>query len=587
MNACGNEAEAAEVTEVEGKAELERLFADPRFHATERSRSFLRYVSNEYFEGREAGVKAYSIAVDVLGRPCSFDPSLDPIVRIEATRLRSSLDRYYEAFAEQGSVTIQLPKGRYVPVFGRSTGSLQPGATDPEELANDIEDAVADDEPQMPRGEAAELRFWKWGFLLLAVFLAAGAYGGLAWFRGQPQFTEKPTITLAMRTADAALESEASATLDYLMVALSQFQTLRISSQRDRLDLVTASTVPTESSFRHSRPYSILFKYYGDAHDRSVWWQVVDSKSNEVLKSGVETIATDGRSAASVRDELVTVLSRRFATTRGVINNLETHEQAGDEVLGNSCVLRAEYALDDLGSDKLAEVTECLTRTLVAEPKNPDATATLARVLIASEIDAPTRPTLERALALANRSVSLAPLSDRANIALMIAQFFNGRTEAAINAGNRALALNPNNPEVSAKLGAVLFASGFWEAGVSLAEDAERSVDAVPRAASLVLALDAYRRGDYSEASLLAEQIPCSDYVVRVLRTAALGQLGSSEATDKLAELRRRDPDFETTFIRNMQSRRYEDRLILSLQDGLAKAGGRFRSAAIPHSMLF
>src|SRR5262249_42722824 len=139
----------------------------------------------------------------------------------------------------------------------------------------------------------------------------------------------------------------------------------------------------------------------------------------------------------------------------------------------------------------------------------------------------------------------------------------------------------------SAKLGVVLFVSGYWDAGVSLAEDAGRSVDAVPRAASLVLALDAYRRGDYSQASLLAEQIPCSDYVVRVLRMAALGQLGSSEAAEKLAEARKQTPDFETTFVRNMRSRHYDNRLILSLQAGLTKAGARFPLAMVQHSVLF
>src|ERR1044072_5824329 len=90
------------VSEQEARQELERLLADPQFHSTDRNRNFLRFVAQELFEGRGAAVKAYTIAVDVFGRPPSFDPTTDPIVRIEATRLRASLAQYYEAHAHEG-----------------------------------------------------------------------------------------------------------------------------------------------------------------------------------------------------------------------------------------------------------------------------------------------------------------------------------------------------------------------------------------------------------------------------------------------------------------------------------------------------
>lgn len=112
-----------EVACPQARAELDRLLDDERFRATERSRSILRYIVEQQFAGWAEGVKAYSIAVDVLGRQSNFDPSLDPIVRIELSRLRSSLSQYYEAFGEEGGVTVQLPRGRYVAVFTRSTGA--------------------------------------------------------------------------------------------------------------------------------------------------------------------------------------------------------------------------------------------------------------------------------------------------------------------------------------------------------------------------------------------------------------------------------------------------------------------------------
>lgn len=66
--------------------------------------------------GSEAAIKAYSIAVDVFGRPASFDPQSDPIVRVQARRLRAALDSYY-ADTTPTKVRIYLPTGGYIPEF--------------------------------------------------------------------------------------------------------------------------------------------------------------------------------------------------------------------------------------------------------------------------------------------------------------------------------------------------------------------------------------------------------------------------------------------------------------------------------------
>lgn len=103
----------------EAQAEIDRLLADSRFQSPERNRNFLRFIASEYFEGRAEAIKAYTIAVDVFGRPANFDASVDPIVRIEATRLRAALTQYYEVHGSDTGIRVDLPRGRYVPVFSR------------------------------------------------------------------------------------------------------------------------------------------------------------------------------------------------------------------------------------------------------------------------------------------------------------------------------------------------------------------------------------------------------------------------------------------------------------------------------------
>jgi hypothetical protein len=405
----------------------------------------------------------------------------------------------------------------------------------------------------------------------VAMAVCSGLVAGAVWYLGSPAYAEKPTVSIVISAADEQLQGEAGMTRDMLMAALTHFRTLTIAR----------STHPRHSLSKVLRPpiansYDVELKYYADGDDRSVWWQIVDAESGDLLKSGLDQVDADGKTPAAVRKELVTILARRFATSRGVINNIETHGSIAG-TLGNACVLRAEYQMDTGGPDDIARTRGCLEQTIAADPGNSDATAALSRVLVAQSAGVPSDETVARSLDLANQAVALSPLSDRAAIALMMAQFHSGRVDAAISAGNRALSLNPGSPDVSAKFGMVLFSAGYWDAGVSMAEDARRFVDAVPRDAQLVLALDAYRRGDWPKASLIAEQVNCSDFVVRLLRAAALGQLGSSQAAPRLADLRSRDPDFEQTFHERISSQRYRPALAASLEDGLRKAGAQFK----------
>jgi tetratricopeptide (TPR) repeat protein len=561
-----------EVPEPVARAELERLLSDPRFHGTERARSILQYLAERRFDGQDDAVKAYTIALDVLGRSSNFDPSSDPIVRIEMSRLRSALTQYYEAYGDPDGVSIHLPIGHYVAVFTRSVVLDRPTDEEVEDIATAGEEcpATADVQQALP----AERNPWRLYAGTAVVTLAAFSVGAV-WYGSRPAYTDKPTVAIVMSAADERLERDAVLTRDTLLTALTQFQTLTVSSDPMLSKSLSRALRPAASN-----AYRIEMKYYGDEDDRSVWWQIIDARSADVLKSGLERVSADGKTSFAVRTELAATLSRRFATTRGVINNIETYASAIGS-LGNACVLRAEHKLDDGGPNDLKQAAECLERTVAIEPANADATAALSRVLMAEIGDAGSSGAATRSISLANRAVSLAPLSDRAQVALMMAQLYSGRSDLAIAAGNRALALNPNNPDVAAKLATVLFASGYWDAGVSMAEDAARSVDAVPRDASLVLALDAYRRGDFSNASLLAEQINCSDFVVRALRAASLGQLRSPQAAERLDRLREMQPDFEEGFASAMTLRRYQPATVASIKDGLTRAGAQFTTGSV------
>jgi adenylate cyclase len=97
--------------------ELQRVVVSRDFMPSERKRRFLKYVVQETLAGRADRIKAYTIAVDVFDRDPSFDPLADPVVRIEAGRLRRCLEHYYLAEGTADRIRITIPKGGYVPQF--------------------------------------------------------------------------------------------------------------------------------------------------------------------------------------------------------------------------------------------------------------------------------------------------------------------------------------------------------------------------------------------------------------------------------------------------------------------------------------
>lgn len=114
--------EDAAVSQQEASAEdvrraLAQLLAWPDIARSSQLAGFLDYIVSRTLAGEASAIKAYSIAVDVFGRPADFDPQSDPIVRVQARRLRSLLDAYYAGEGAGDPVRILLPTGRYVPEF--------------------------------------------------------------------------------------------------------------------------------------------------------------------------------------------------------------------------------------------------------------------------------------------------------------------------------------------------------------------------------------------------------------------------------------------------------------------------------------
>ena len=118
-------AEAAQIQE-----QLSRILASEFFTKSPQLSRFLRFCLERVVLGRQDELKEQVLGVEVFRRSSSFDPRVDPIVRVEARRLRSKLDEYYAADGRFDSLVIYFQRGDYVPRFAlaSATADRQTGA---------------------------------------------------------------------------------------------------------------------------------------------------------------------------------------------------------------------------------------------------------------------------------------------------------------------------------------------------------------------------------------------------------------------------------------------------------------------------
>jgi TolB-like protein/Tfp pilus assembly protein PilF len=545
------------------RAALDRLTDDERLRMSDRNRRFLRFVVDEKLSGRAERIKSYTIAVDVFGRADDFDGAADPIVRIEATRLRSALASYYEGPGARETVRIVLPKGGYVPEF-----IIQNPAPD---CTHRVQEASS------PSPRWTKSHRWVYG-AAGAAFIAGIALLFAVW---TPQF---PLPLRAFQDASPVVivepvvsvtdgpESQAIATglSQSIVSGLSRFSGLRLVYARP------GEAIGDQSAA--SAVYAVSASVRVSGNLLRFWWSVADRRTGEILWSENVDRERDQSFSEPIEDDVARRIAARVSEPEGVVRAREQIAAALRTTHGYTCVLRARavqgapYTAADLA------VRRCLEQTVAFTPEYADAWALLALIYL-KERQPPRRssPAMDlsgMAYEAAQRATSLAPESGLAQMALLVALYRRGEFFQAQAAGARALELNPNDPEILAAVGIRKFARGDWDEGADLVRRSMETGTRVRPSAYMALALDAYRREDYTEAlSLLSKietDLPLRD-VIMAATHAALGQNEAARAEiDAVLKIR---PAYGRELRGELQSLHFVDALSELVVDGARRAG--------------
>ena len=431
------------------RRQLERIIDSQVFRGSARSCACLRIIVEESLAQRPFPLKEREIAAAMLGQDQPFDPVTNPSVRVQVSRLRARLVRYYSDSGIADPIEISVPPGHYIATFAERQG---PSELPPERTpVTAIRVAVlrlADVHVEVPTG----------GGLSERIVADLSRYPGLE------------VIGPLSRGADDEPDPQLLA---------------------DRLD---AHLVLDGSVRQDAARLRVVVRLVNGITGAVIW-----SQSYEDTASGTAYFEAKANIAARVAAAL--------ADYQGVAMRvpLPPSTRPGNPVVFEA--LRQFYAWGDmLDFDRYDEVIGLLEEALEIEPRNTTVMTVLAGAHHLGPQGHNDDPT-GRGIELARRAHEIDPTLAVPVLVFAVRELHLGNLDAAAMWAHRAAQLSPNHPTVLYTAGLNLVSALQWEEGLELIEQAMDLTPNHPDYWFAVHAMDALRRCEWERALALGQRV--------------------------------------------------------------------------------
>jgi len=256
----------SEVSPEQVRAQCDRILASKGFSGSKRQSAFLKYVINSALEGKLDRLKEFTIGIEVFDKDETFDPNIDSIVRVEASRLRSKLSEYYVGEGQGDSIRISVPKGHYVPVFN------------------------VEDIPKVERSQR-----YRWQLWAGLVFFSTLIISSLIFFSYRIPFLEpnpaKNTSQLANKPSIAVLplrdwsrlpeEYFSQAMTDAMISSLAEIGVLHVTSLTSVMKYKNTEVSIPEIGRELGVEYIVEGSVYRDGENVRITAQLIDTKTDK------------------------------------------------------------------------------------------------------------------------------------------------------------------------------------------------------------------------------------------------------------------------------------------------------------------
>ena len=516
------------------RLQLERILLSAEFRASDKQRKFLSFVVDETLEDRASQIKGYTIALAVYGRTESFDPQVDPIVRVEAGRLRRALKHYYLTAGKNDLVRIKIPKGGYVPTF-------YPVQIPP----SGVKTHTSKRKDSSPTTK-----------LSVAVMPLINLTGDKEKDYVVDGLTEELSFELARYQDFQVIASQST----------MHFKGQKVDLYEVGRDL-DVQFVLTGSVREDLKTVKITIRLLNTSTGVQIWGE--NYKRNHTAYDLI-----------SIQEEIAHRVIGAIADQYGLINrrlSKESRKKVPADLKAYDAVLRFYHYETVLTPEAFEKALAALEQATEIDPEYGLAWAMLGHLhadnyaLGFCEIEAP----LEKALTFVQKGVALEPENQLVRDALSLVYFHRGDKELFLQHVEQTIALNPNSPYIVGVSGWHMALYGEWDRGLKLLKKGIKLNPHHPGWFHLVPFMDCYRRGEYENAFAEALKFNYPEvFWDPVMRAATLGQIGrQNEAKTAVSQLLKLEPDFATRG--RWLIRRYVkvDSLIDRIVEGLRKAG--------------
>jgi hypothetical protein len=470
------------------RAQVERMTASSVFRNSPQLATFLWFIVEAQLRGKGERLKGYTIGVEVLRRDTNFDPQVDPIVRVEATRLRRALERYYGGPGANDTIVISLPRGGYAPRIGWRTAH---DSAEPSPAAG----AEAPLQPRLLPGNGMPT-------LRVAPFMVIGT----------------PQARAVSLEALGGKLSEAFALFDIINI------------------LVAASPQPAA---RSDHRLDGVVEYRGETVD--LRFRLIDESDATVIWSRSFEGVSCTENCEETEQEIILQLATTIVQPFGVIsaNDRAKRLATGKLDMRYCCLLEAGDALRTYDPAANARARNGLEHLVAVDPNFVTGQTTLAIFYLreyftgfGTRPDDP--PALDRALKAARRGIELRPQSARGYHILFNVLFLLGENEGGIATAERAMALNRYDLLIPSDYGGRLICAGQIERGMEILQKAMGAAGILPGWYHFYLFLAHYVRGEWPEARYQASQIASDTYVYgQLARAIAAHRDGDSAEAER------------------------------------------------------
>lgn len=494
--------EESAVNQFKFASELERIFSSVEFARSPVMRKLLRFLIDETLAGRGDQLKAYSVAVDGLGRDPDFDAQTDSYPRVQVGRLRRMLEAYYARCGTINGERLVIPNGAYR-VFLHPIYRMHERPPVPAPLNSYRLDKPEQGDEALPAfyepGRANPfLRHGRWaraGIAAAAVVVAAGIAALVLFLRGMPdavapaaaRTVTAPTLLLLPVETSANSPAALAPSVDQVLGdALHRSWVVDVRSSQGRGDARTTYWLQ-----------GVLAGPTGEDLYLTLW----NSRSGE--RVWTNPVALEGQQT-SLPDRLQEAVANLVGTF-GVIATDQRKMFGSDIRPGYPCLLKNAELRYILDKENFPAARKCLTEMLASNPDSPAALAVAADMNY--RIAARTTRNREQLIATARQQAKRAllrdPYSPQAQIVSAVAAVVDGNCPSAKAQGLRAIELNPYEPEYQARLGILLFQCNDPEHEPYLV-NARRLNPALPIFFSMPVIAAMLERGEKQEALELA-----------------------------------------------------------------------------------